>query len=215
MPPLRAILALAALVSLGGGTAVAQEPAASTAPSGTPSAVPVAAPSATPAPTGIPVTPVATAPAMVNLVTSTGDPFDLASMAGHPTFVYFGYTHCPDVCPATMGELIQVLAAVPGARVVFATIDPERDTPAFLAQWIAYLPPQVTAVTGDAAAVRATADAWGVRYARVETGSAGGYAMSHTAWVYLVDPAGSLITRYPFGTPAQVMIDDLRRLPVS
>jgi len=168
-----------------------------------------------PAPTGVPYPSAAPAPSLEGLVRPDGSQFHLADLAGHPTFVFFGYTHCPDICPATIGELMLVLRDDPDARVVFASIDPERDTPAFLTEWSRNLPAQFTPVTGAPLAVRAVADAWGVRYARVETTSAAGYSMSHTADVYLVDPSGRRITRYPFGTPARVLLDDLRHLPAA
>jgi protein SCO1/2 len=123
--------------------------------------------------------------------------------------VFFGYTHCPDVCPATIGELIGVLQARPEARAVFVSIDPERDTPEFLAEWTRYLPAGLVAVTGSPVAVRQVADAWGVRYARTDTTSASGYGMSHTAFQYLVDPVGRLRLTYPFGTPWQAIVMDL------
>ena len=183
-------------------------------PLGTPTS-PLTTPTPRPVPTGIPYASPGPAPFFDGLVTGADSPFQLTGLAGHPTFVFFGYTHCPDICPATIGELVLVLQGDPDARVVFATIDPERDTPAFLAEWGKSLPAQFTPVTGTPLAVRAVADAWGVRYARVESTSAAGYSMSHTADVYLVDASGRLIQRYPFGTPAQVMLDDLRGLPAS
>ncbi len=197
-----AILGLAALVAGPGALAVSPSPAPPAE-----SLVPASTPR--PDPTGIPVPSPFGTPFFDGLVTGDEQPFELSSLLGHPTFVYFGYTHCPDVCPATLGELFQVFEAVPEARAVFVTIDPERDTPAFLSEWAEYLPAQLTPVTGAPMAIRAVADAWGARYAKVETTSANGYGMSHTAEVYLVDPAGNLVARYPFGTPAQTFIDDL------
>jgi protein SCO1/2 len=155
------------------------------------------------------------APPLVDLVKADGTPFDIAAMAGHPTLVFFGYTHCPDVCPATIGELFGVFEAMPESQAVFVSIDPERDTPEFLAQWTAYLPEQFHAVTGTPGAIRRTADAWGIRYARVETSSTAGYTMSHSADVFLLDPHGQLLRSYPFGTPAETMAADIAALPAE
>lgn len=169
----------------------------------------------------LPATPVATAApalasALADLVradgTLDGTPFDLASLEGHPSLVFFGYTHCPDVCPTTIGELFGVLEARPEARVVFVSIDPERDTPGFLGRWARYFPAGFMALTGSPGAVRRAADPFEVRYARVETSSTAGYAMSHTADVFLLDPEGRLRSAHPFGTPAQDMVADLERL---
>ncbi len=152
------------------------------------------------------------APALA-LIDQDERPFDFASFRGTPALVFFGYTHCPDICPATIGDLNEVLKQRPGGvRIVFVSVDPERDTPAFLRDYMRYMPTGYVTLTGSAAQVRATADAWGVRYEREETGSADGYAVAHTVKVYLVDGLGDLRARYPFATPPQAMIDDLDRL---
>jgi protein SCO1 len=137
----------------------------------------------------------------LELTDQDGRPFDLASLLGRPVLVFFGYTHCPDVCPATVGIINQALAATsPGARVVFVSIDPERDDVAAMKTYLRYLPTAYTGLTGTPGAVRSAADSWGVRYAKIEQGSPDGYAMSHTADVFLVDAAGRLVAHFPFGT---------------
>jgi protein SCO1/2 len=149
------------------------------------------------------------APALADLVSTDGSAFDLASLAGRPTLLFFGYTHCPDVCPLTIGEILGVFELEPSAQAAFVSIDPERDTPEFLAQWSAYLPPDLHPVTGSLGAVRRAADEYGVRYARVETSSASGYTFSHTADVFLIDEQGRLVGTFPFGTPAAQMAADI------
>ena len=140
-----------------------------------------------------------------------GQRVTLTSMQGGLVLVFFGYTHCPDVCPTTIGVLETAIQAYgPGVRAVFVTVDPERDTPASLKDYLRYLPAEFTALTGSATEIRATADAWGVRYARVDSGSPGAYSMSHTADVYVVDAAGRLRARFPFGTSAEAMTATLR-----
>jgi protein SCO1/2 len=130
----------------------------------------------------------------------------LSSLRGAPVLVFFGYTHCPDVCPATIGTVgLAIDAYGSGARALFVSVDPERDTPDWLVEFVRYMPKGFTAVTGTPAEVRSTADAWGVRYARVETDRPDAYLMSHTADVFLVDAAGLLRARFPFGTEAPVM----------
>jgi len=149
----------------------------------------------------------------IGLIDQDEQAFDLASLRGQAVLVFFGYTHCPDVCPATIGQLNHVLELSPTRpRILFVTIDPERDTPAFLREYLKYMPAGYTPLTGTATQVRTVADAWGVRYARVETGSANGYAMAHTADVYLVDAQGNLRAHYPFGTQAPAIVADLERL---
>ena len=130
----------------------------------------------------------------------------LDALRGEPVLVFFGYTHCPDVCPATIGQVGLAIDAYGGdARAVLVSVDPERDTPAWLEEFVRYMPPGFTAVTGSEDDVRTTADAWGVRYARVDTGDPDAYTMSHTADVFLVDAAGMLCARFPFGTEAATM----------
>ena len=136
------------------------------------------------------------------LTDADGRPFDLAALRGAPVVVFFGYTHCPDVCPATTGTLVEVSRTAPSMHAVFVTVDPERDTVAALHEYVSHLPSTFTALTGPSSAIRAAADRYGVRYARVDTGSGNGYTMAHTADTYLVDGAGRLRYRFPFGTPA-------------
>jgi protein SCO1/2 len=149
------------------------------------------------------------APALLDLVNADGSPFDIASLAGRPTLLFFGYTHCPDVCPLTIGEIMGVFETQPETQAVFVSIDPERDTPAFLTDWGAYLPDGLHPVTGSLGAVRRAADAFGVRYARVETSSAAGYTFSHTADVFLIDGQGRLLGTFPFGTSGATMAADI------
>jgi len=145
------------------------------------------------------------------LTDQDGRAFTVASLAGTPALVFFGYTHCPDVCPATMGMLGQVTAGFdPALRVVFVSVDPGRDTVEWLREYARYLPTGFVALTGTSSEVRTAADAWGVRYARVETGSPGEYSMAHTADVYLVDGAGRLRAHFPFGTEADPILATIR-----
>ena len=141
-----------------------------------------------------------TAAPPLELIDQDGRPFALTSLRGRPALVFFGYTHCPDVCPATVGVINEALAIVPaGPRAVFVSIDPERDDPAAMKSYLRYLPSAYVGLSGQPDALRRNADAWGVHYAKVETGSAGGYSMAHTADVYLVDAQGRLRAHFPFG----------------
>ncbi len=147
----------------------------------------------------------------IELTDPDAQPFSLGSLQGHPTLVFFGYTHCPDVCPATVGTVGLVMEDVGAAvRAVFVSVDPERDTTTWLKEYVRFLPAGFTAVTGASATIRATADAWDVRYARVETDIPGAYSMSHTADVYLVDAGGMLRAHFPFGTSSDAMAAVLR-----
>jgi protein SCO1/2 len=163
-----------------------------------------------PAPASFLYPTVRAAPALA-LVDQDGKAFDPVAFQGGPTLVFFGYTHCPDVCPATMGIVQQVAADYGSAmRVIFVSVDPERDTIAWLHEYVRYLPAGFRALTGTPEQVRAAADAWGVRYAKVESGTPGEYTMSHTAEVYLIDGTGRLRAHFPFGTGAAAMLATVR-----
>ncbi len=181
-------------------------------PAATGATTPVAQPAASVAPGRFDYPTTAPAPVLA-LVDQDGRAFDLASVRGTPVLVYFGYTHCPDVCPATVGVLNQVIGrAGRPVRAIIVTVDPERDTPAALKSYLEYLPAAYIGLTGSASAVKTAADAWGVTYARIDTGSASGYGMAHTAEVYLVDADGLLRAHYPFGTAAPAILADLARM---
>lgn len=142
-----------------------------------------------------------------------GRPVSLASRVGQPVLVFFGYTHCPDVCPVTIGAVGEAIDDAGGdASAILVSVDPERDTIPWLAEFVKYMPAGFTAVTGTPAEVRSTADAWGVRYAKVDEGDPANYSMSHTADVFIVDAAGDYRGRFPFGTPAATMAAVLREV---
>ncbi|HET7167819.1 MAG TPA: SCO family protein [Candidatus Limnocylindrales bacterium] len=154
----------------------------------------------------------APAPAL-DLVDQAGRRFGRADLRGRPTLLYFGYTHCPDVCPATIGTINAVIAASPEpVQAVFVTVDPERDTVDAMAAYVRYLSTEYIGLTGTPSQVRAAADGYGVTYSRIDTGSAGGYAMAHTAELYLIDARGRLRSHYPFGIEAAEVVHDLRAL---
>lgn len=145
----------------------------------------------------------------LDLVGPDGGPISLAALhAGQPgpSLVFFGYTHCPDVCPATIGTVSEAIAASDSStRALLVSIDPERDTVPWLAEFARYLPTGFSAATGTPSQVAATAAAWGVRYARVDTGDPAAYTMSHTADVFLIDAQSRLRAKFPFGTEATTM----------
>jgi protein SCO1/2 len=199
---------LLAMGGLLGAVIVAPQPSPAAATSAAPSAEAIAPASFT--------YPTVRQAAPLELTDQDGRPFSLAALRGRTALVFFGYTHCPDVCPATTGIISQVLAEIgSSARAVFVTVDPERDTVTWLHEYVSYLHAGFTALTGTDDEIRAAADAWGVRYARVETGGAGGYSMSHTAEVYLVDANGDLRAHFPFGTKAPAMETTIRGIAAS
>jgi len=140
------------------------------------------------------------------LTDGDGHPFDLASLHGSPVFVYFGYTHCPDVCPTTLADLREGMKqAGLDAKVVFVTIDPARDDAAAMKQYTDYYKAGYIGLTGTAGQIADVARAWGVTYAQLPSESANGYSMAHSTDVYLVDAAGQLRHHIFFGAGADLI----------
>ena len=144
------------------------------------------------------------APAFRGLRDTHGRGFAWGARRGDAVLVFFGYTHCPDVCPLTLVRLARVLHGLgPRARrveVVFVTLDPARDTPKVLRAYLDALLPGATGLRGDAAATARSAAQWGVRWRRVDDprGGAGNYWFDHSASVTLVGPRGHLRARYGY-----------------
>lgn len=145
--------------------------------------------------------------------------FTLAQLRDHWTFMFFGYTHCPDICPTTMSTLnalARKIAAAPNMaptpQYVFVSIDPERDTPEQLAKFVPYFNPDFIGVTGTAAAIDALTKQLSVLYLKVDTQSPGGYLMDHSAALLLIDPRGRLhaLMSPPFDTT--LMAQDFQKL---
>jgi protein SCO1/2 len=140
----------------------------------------------------------------------------LADFKGKVTVVFFGYTQCPDVCPTTMAELAEVKRSLgkDGERVqgVFVTIDPERDTPQLLKNYITAFDPSFVALRGSDAQTKAVAKEFKVYYAKVEGRTPGSYTMDHTAGAFIYDTQGRLRLFTRYGGGAQALASDLRAL---
>jgi protein SCO1 len=110
--------------------------------------------------------------------------------------IYFGYTSCPDICPATMMELAQAVQAIgpraAGVQVVFISVDPQRDKPDLLAEYLKTFDPNFVGLTGRPAQISAAAKSFNVFYERHDTDD-GNYSYDHSSYLYLVDPAGQLV----------------------
>ena len=141
-----------------------------------------------------------------------GQPFTLHDLQGKPNLVFFGFTHCPDVCPLTLAKLAQVKksAALAGLQVLFVTVDPERDTPDLLGTYVHAFDPDFIGLTGDPTAIQKIAGEFGVAMQRVDL-PGGDYTMDHSAVVFLTDARGQIVGIFtpPFET--QRLTEDLRR----
>lgn len=149
----------------------------------------------------------------LRLTDQDGRPFDLASLRGSPVLVYFGYTHCPDICPATLADIRDALKLLDrSVRVVFVTVDPARDDAAAMRQYVGHFGDDFVGLTGSEDEIAAAAAAWGVSYTRLDTGSAAGYAMAHTTETYLVDGDGMLRHHLFFGASPELIAEKVREI---
>jgi protein SCO1/2 len=140
----------------------------------------------------------------------------LADFRGRAVVVFFGYTQCPDVCPATLATLAEAMKRLgPDAdrvQVLFITVDPERDTAALLKQYVPAFDPHFLGLRGDAAATARTAKEFRIIYQKVPGPTPGSYTMDHSAGSYVFDPQGRLRLFVSNGQGPDVFAHDLREL---
>jgi protein SCO1/2 len=150
------------------------------------------------------------------LTDHNGKPRTIADFKGKVVVMFFGYTQCPDVCPTTMVEMANVVKELGPAgkdvQVLFVTIDPERDKPALLAQYVPAFNPTFLGLYGDAAATARTAKEFKVYYAKVPGSTPENYSMDHTAGSYVFDRNGKIRLFLRHGKGAASIVPDLRQL---
>jgi protein SCO1 len=163
---------------------------------------------------GAMVTPSVAVGGPFRLVDQTGRTVTEQDFRGHPFLVFFGYTHCPDVCPTTLFDVSEILGKLgPDAgrvAALFVTVDPERDTPAALKDYLSSFNPRLIGLTGDPAAIAAIAKEYRV-YLRKVPGENGEYTMDHTALVYLMDKDGKFVAPFSLKRKPEEAAADLRR----
>jgi protein SCO1/2 len=160
----------------------------------------------------------------VQQVAAIGGPFRLTDQngrtvtdedfKGHPFLVFFGYTHCPDICPTTLFEISEMLRALgpdaDRARALFITVDPERDTAAVMKDYLSNFDPHVEGLTGDPAQIAAVAKAYRAYYKKVPLDD-GSYTMDHMAVIYLMDKDGRFVSTFSLKRTTEAAAADLRR----
>jgi protein SCO1 len=150
------------------------------------------------------------------LIDQTGKTVTERDFRGRFMLVYFGFTHCPDICPAELQVMAQALDRL-GDKAeqvvpVFITVDPERDTPEVVADYVKNFGARFVGLTGSSEAVAAAAKAYRVPYSKVEDKtSANDYSVDHSALVYFMDPKGEYLAHFPYGTSAETMAETMRR----
>jgi protein SCO1/2 len=156
----------------------------------------------------------------VPLADHNGERFDLQRLRGKWSFLFFGYTHCPDICPTTLAELSNVHAALqaqaPDAlsetQFVFVSVDPDRDTPDRLREYVTYFNPDFLGVTGSAQILGLLARQVGIVFAKSEERSPGDYLVDHSVSVILIDPQARLHAVFSRSAGAPTMSRDFLRI---
>ncbi|MGZ5917374.1 MAG: SCO family protein [Methyloceanibacter sp.] len=150
------------------------------------------------------------------LVDQTGKTVTDADYAGRYRLIFFGFTHCADICPAELQVMVEALDRL-GDKAdkvvpIFITLDPERDTPTVMADYVKNFSPRLVGLTGSPEQVAAAAKAYRIIFTKVEDpDSANGYTVDHSALAYLMGPDGSYVDHFAYGTGAEAMAEKLKR----
>ena len=147
------------------------------------------------------------------LTTHTGKRVRDTNYRGKLMLVYFGFTHCPDICPAGLQVITAALDKL-GPRAgkiapLFITVDPERDTPAQMKSYVASFHPSVTGLTGSGEDISAVAKAYRVYYRKAQNPDLSDYTMDHTSFMYLMDAEGTFITHFPHAVMPDKLVERL------
>ncbi len=140
--------------------------------------------------------------------------FGRREFEGRWHLLFFGFTHCPDICPNTLGLLKQVRRELndSGLRVVFISLDPQRDTPARLKNYVQYFDPEFVGLTGDEQALRQLSAALYLPYAMTAPDAQGGYSVDHSASLVLLNPAAEVVAYFSAPHEPKLLVADLRKL---
>ena len=138
-----------------------------------------------------------------------------SDFSGRWMLVFFGFTNCPDVCPTTLSEVAVVMdglgSAADKVQPIFMTIDPERDTPGILAEYVPLFDAGILGLTGTPEQIAETSTTFPIFFERIEEAAApDGYTMGHTSHLFLFDPEAGFADSWPYGTPAEEILADLK-----
>ena len=152
----------------------------------------------------------------LNLTDHTGKPRTLADFKGKVVALFFGYSHCPDVCPTTMADMKQTMKLL-GAnadkfQVLFVTLDPERDTQAILAQYVPGFDSRFIGLYGTKEEIATAVKDFKIFASKVESEGRSGYTIDHSAGIYLFDTAGKIRLYVDYGTKPADIASDVQKL---
>lgn len=153
---------------------------------------------------------------VINAVDQEGEEFAFSQFEGKTVFVYFGYTYCPDYCPATFAEWMEVKAELgddaDDVEFVMISVDPERDTPQRLKEWIGFWDPEFHGVTMSVEDTDQLTSNWGITAVKRDAGSQSGYLVDHDIATYVIDPDGQIRLTYPLNFAPEDIAEDVRHL---
>jgi protein SCO1/2 len=150
------------------------------------------------------------------LIDHNGQTRTLADFRGKAVALFFGYTHCPDVCPTTLSDfaaaLQQLGSQADRVQVIFVTVDPERDTPELLREFVPAFNPGFLGMYSDPDTLRQLAKEYKVIYQKTSVKAADDYLIDHSAGTYVYDPQGNLRLLMPYGSSPEAIAQDLKTL---
>jgi protein SCO1/2 len=145
-----------------------------------------------------------------------GQRVQLNDLDGQVVIMFFGYTSCPDVCPVTLTEFLQIRSRLgsqaENVSFVFVTVDPERDTPERMKKYLTNFDPEIIGLTGTRDELESVWASYGVYEAKLEGGSEENYLVDHSSRIYVIDADGNLLLTYLFGTENKVIAEDVRHV---
>lgn len=148
------------------------------------------------------------------LTNADGETVQLSDFEDEIVLLYFGYTFCPDVCPTSLSDLSIVQRKLDDngekIQVIMVSVDPERDNPQKLAEYVQHFHPTFIGLTGSKEEIDAAAEGYGVYYEKHEGTEASGYLVDHTARIFVIEPDGLYRLSFGFGTPVDDIVSDLR-----
>jgi protein SCO1/2 len=152
----------------------------------------------------------------IELTRADGAVFRLSDQRGRIVLMFFGYTFCPDVCPTTLAEMTLVMKELgddsQNVQVVFISVDPKRDTPVKVQEYASRFNPTFIGLSGSQADLEPVWQSYAVFREEVQSDSAAGYLVDHTARLYLIDRDGNLRLSYAYGTPVEDIVHDVKLL---
>lgn len=146
------------------------------------------------------------------LIDQDNNEFDSDSLKGKLALIYFGFTYCPDICPTSLNKITEVFKVLDKYKIqanfVFITIDPQRDTPAVLKNYLQHFNPNFIGLTGSEQQIRAVADKFKVYYAKIGEGER--YMVDHTSFIYVINSRGEYIKHFYLSSSSQEIIEFIR-----